>query len=136
VVEEEEKEKDGLTVLCTPDPTQPDVTEMQHRAVCLAQPYPACLSCRHSCFTLTFGQKEERYEQVACPRWKSEKDRLAGEGPDDYAMTEQATCESKPFPFCASCPTQKQLQKYSADKTKPGWFGRWHRLRAKEFEDE
>ena len=129
---------EGLTVLCTPDPNEPSITERKHRVVCLTKPYRACLSCQNSEFTLLFKKdRTERLQLVACPRWKDEGRRLKGEPPERYVATEEATCESRPFPFCASCPSRGELsQKYSADKSKEGWFGRWKRLRTVEFEDD
>jgi hypothetical protein len=128
----------GLTVTCHPVLDDPTVIERQHRAVCLVKPYVACGSCPNSRFTLLFkGDRTERFTRVACPRWESEDQRMRGEAPAKYVTTEEATCQSKPFPFCVSCPSRKELQeKYGADKTKEDWFGRFKRLRQAEFEDE
>lgn len=133
-----EEPKTVLTVLCTPDLNEPDVTEQQHRVVCLTKPYSTCLTCKNSTFSLLFkSDSTVRFQQVACPRWEDERRRLNGEPPERYVATEEATCEGRPFSFCSSCPSRAVLkEKYSADKTKEGWFGRWKRLRTSEFEDD
>lgn len=127
-----------VTVTCHPDLNDREVVERQHRAVCLVKPYVACETCPNSRFKLLFKKdKTERLAQVSCPRWESEALRMKGEMPTNYAVAEEATCSSKPFPFCASCPSRQELKdKYSADKTKEGWYGRWRRLHQLEFEDE
>lgn len=128
------EQESGLTVTCYPDLNDPTIVERQHRAVCLVKPYVACSSCKNSRFTLLF--KMDRTERVQCPRWEDEDQRMRGETPTRYVSTELATCEAKPFPFCTSCPSRKELQeRYSADKEKEGWYGRYHRLRQVEFED-
>lgn len=129
----------GLTVLCRPDPMKdPEVVESQHRVVCLGKPYPACVTCRHSEFELIFraDNRERLQETVACPRWKNMLDRLDGKHPEEYVTTDLATCAKKPFEFCTSCPSRDEVEKYSANKMKDGWYGRWHRLRKLEFEDD
>ncbi len=129
--------EEGLTVSCAPDLADQTVVQRQHRVVCLTKPYEACGTCPNSRFQLLFkSDKTERFIQVACPRWENESARMRGEMPGKYAVTEEATCQSKPFPFCSSCPSRQELQTtYSADKTKEGWYGRWKRLRQAEFED-
>ena len=130
---------DGLSIVCTPNLQEPDVTEVKSRAGCLVRPYEKCSYCRHGTFTLVFNaNKQERYEQVACPRWNNEKDRLDGKAPAKYVMTEVATCKEKPFHFCPSCPSMKKLNdEYGGtDKRKEGWYSRYERLRKEELEDE
>lgn len=126
-----------LTVLCTPDLNEPTVTEQQHRVVCITKPYSTCLTCKNSKFSLLFKtDRTARFQQVACPKWGDERRRLKGEPPERYVTTEVATCESRPFSFCASCPSRTELtEKYSVDKTRDGWYGRWKRFRQGEFED-
>lgn len=128
----------GLTVLCFPSLEDPEIVEVKHRAVCMTVPYTACQSCCHSSFTLIFKKdRSEKFVQVACPRWLNEGDRIRGLAPDSYVPTEEATCSDRPFPFCTSCPSRQTLEaNYGTDKVKNGWFGRWSRLRSKEFEDE
>jgi hypothetical protein len=120
----------GVTVICTPDLTQPDVTEVQHRAVCLVRPYPSCVSCRHGCFTLSFNANAQaKYEQVKCPAWCSPVDRLKGKSPSDYQSREIATCLEQPYEFCPSCPKREELSKLGIDKNKDGWYSRWQRFK-------
>ena len=125
----------GLTVICTPKPEEPEVTEVKHRVVCLMKPYPACHSCSHGRFTVVFnvtpGTREER---VLCPRWVNLKERLEG-GQPEYVVTEKATCAEKPFEFCPSCPSVEALQKLNIDKTKEGWYARWRRFTEEEDDD-
>ncbi len=147
--EESEEERDrrqqqtgvlsnGLKVVCFPNLDDPMVSEIQHRAVCLTRPYSACEACCHATFTLIFKKdRTEKFIQVACPRWDSEQARILGLAPDFYVPTEEATCDTRPFSFCSSCPSRQTLEvEYGTDKMKDGWFGRWNRLRRKEFEDE
>jgi len=127
----------GLTVLCTPNPEEPDAVEVKHRVVCLTKPYAACGMCQHGSFTLVFNvTPNARYERVLCPKWEGEARRLDGNSPDTYVPTEVATCEAKPFSFCPSCPSRAELQKLDIDKTKDGWYSRWKRFREEELEDE
>jgi hypothetical protein len=127
----------GLTVLCTPDLSQPDVTEVQHRVVCLMKPYPSCLSCRHGKFTLSFdANSQARYEHVKCPVWCSSADRLKGKIPSDYQSREIATCLEQPYEFCPSCPKREELAKLGIDKNKDGWYARWLRFKKEMEEDE
>jgi hypothetical protein len=128
----------GHSVECHPSLEDPTIHLQQHRAVCMTRPHAACCTCPHSVFTVLFkNQPGERYSSVACPRWTKTQARADGEDPAEYVMTEVATCESRPFDFCSSCPTKNDLvQIYSADKAKPGWYSRWHRLRQKEFESD
>jgi hypothetical protein len=122
--------KTGHMVWCFPNPEDPEVVQQQHRAVCFQKPYAACPSCPHSRFSLFFDveKKTERLCTLSCPRWQSEKEFLDGEAPDHYVPVEQATCEAKPFFFCPSCPSKKEVGQVGADKTRPGWYGRWSRL--------
>lgn len=124
----------GLTVRCSPN-EDPAVVQFQHRATCLYQPYPACPRCPHAAFTLVFNPEVNRYAQVACPRWASPADRLKGEDPERYVSVEVATCEKKPFDFCVSCPSVDEVADFSADKVRPGWYSRWHRI-SKELREE
>lgn len=129
----------GLMVLCKPNPfDEPDVAEVQSRVVCLGRPYVGCGACSHSKFALIFknDRKEESLRVVACPRWKNLMDRLDRKAPEEYVMTELGTCEKQPFEFCPSCPSAESVEKYGADKSKDGWYGRWDRFRRMEFEDD
>jgi hypothetical protein len=145
-VEEEKLERqvrtgvisNGLTVVCHPDIEQPDIEQKVNRAICLVRPYSGCKTCVHSTFSLVFrANKDEKYQQVACPRWEDEKARLEGEPPDKYVPTEEATCLAQPFSFCSSCPSRQKLRDaYSTDKSMSGWFGRWKRLREDELAEE
>lgn len=129
----------GLTVICIPDPNEPLAQEYRSRATCLTQPFTTCRICRHSVFTLVFDSNKPstRYERIACPRWTNPSARLQGKEPDFYIPVEAAACEKKELEFCPSCPSRDELvQIYSADKRKEGWYSRYARLRAKEFEDE
>lgn len=128
----------GLYVICTPRPyEEPEVTEVQHRVVCLTRPYPACQSCRHSRFTLLFnGKPDARFDRVLCPRWSSVSERLKGKNPDQYVTTEIATCAEKPFEFCPSCPARETLAKMDIDKTREGWVSRWKRFTEDDGDDE
>ena len=126
----------GHLVQCFPVLEDREVVQIQNRAVCLIRPHDACGSCPHSTFTLAFDvlKKVERLSLVSCPRWESERDRRHGSTPDHYVPVEEATCEEKPFHFCASCPSKREVQESGGDKSKEGWYGRWNRL--KEFEDD
>lgn len=129
----------GMTVLCRPAPIEePEVAEVRSRVVCLVRPYKGCSMCTHADFTLVFrnDRREEKQVQVACPRWANRLDMFDNKSPDSYEMVEMRTCDERPFPFCTSCPSRENVEKYGADKTKEGWFGRWHRLRKMEFEDD
>jgi hypothetical protein len=118
----------GLTVHCTPNLAEPEVTEVQHRVVCLTKPYPSCAVCHHRDFTLVFNiTPGARYERILCPRWAGATDRIAGKKPE-YVVAEAATCENQPFEFCPSCPSIDELKKLSIDKTKDGWYSRWKRF--------
>jgi hypothetical protein len=124
----------GHTVVCFPNPDDFEIQQQQHRAVCLTRPYRTCQICPHALFTLVLREdSRQRYGVVACPRWTQKTD---GD-PDLYVPTEIATCESKPFDFCASCPSKEELHStYSADKRRAGWYSRWKRLRDDEPDDE
>lgn len=142
--EEERKERQrrtgslgsGLTVICTPNPEDPDVQEVQHRVVCAMRPYAACYSCQHRIFTLTFKGDPDRYEQVLCPMWKNVQERLDGKQPDEYLKRELAMCAEKPFEFCASCPSREELAKMGIDKTKDGWYARYRRFKQEQEAEE
>jgi hypothetical protein len=126
----------GLSVQCSPDSRDSMIVESASRTNCLLRPYPTCSACPHSTFTLVFKPRETKLEQVACPRWAEETDRLGSKAPSSYITTEAATCQDSPFPFCVSCPSVTNVARSGADKRLPGWYGRWNRLRKEEFEDE
>jgi hypothetical protein len=130
--------RNGLNVLCFPNPEDPMVFQTQHRAACGHRPYAACPTCPHSTYTLAFKKdtRDEKYSLVSCPRWETEFARSEGQAPTGYVFTEVATCRLKPFTFCMSCPSKEDLQEVGADKTKPGWVGRWKRLRGPEDDDD
>jgi hypothetical protein len=129
------KSRLDMTVDCRPVLEDPQIIERQSRVICLTKPYAACTYCRHSSFELLFNvNKEQRVEQVSCPRWASGDGRVKGKLPDDYVSVELATCEGLPFEFCPSCPSRKNVATTGADKSSPGWYGRWHRV-TKEGED-
>lgn len=123
------KSKLGMTVDCRPVLEDPQIVQRQSRVVCLTKPYVACTYCPHSSFDLLFNTKtkEQRVEQVSCPRWAGDG-RLRGKPPDAYVSVELSTCEEMPFEFCPSCPTRKNVAAAGADKSVPGWYGRWSRL--------
>jgi hypothetical protein len=118
----------GLTVDCRPSLEDRMVMQMQNRSVCLYRPHPGCQICPHASFTLFFDAQKNRYDQVACPRWDKAGSRLHGESPDSYRVVELATCEDRPFDFCASCPSMNEVAQFGADKAQPGWYTRWRRL--------
>jgi hypothetical protein len=122
----------GLHVICTPKPEEPEVSEIQHRVVCMTKPYPSCHTCAHGRFTLVFNvTPNARLERVLCPRW-SGAERQEGKNPEEYIETEVATCQEKPFEFCPSCPSREALQKLGIDKLKDGWYSRWRRFTEEE----
>jgi len=130
------KNRLDMTVECRPVLGDQQIVQRQGRVVCLTKPYVACSYCPHSSFELLFNvNKEQRVEQVACPRWQSGDGRVSGKVPDDYVSVELATCDEMPFEFCPSCPSRKNVETTGADKTSPGWYGRWHRV-ANEREEE
>jgi hypothetical protein len=119
----------GINVSCRPDPYDPNIIQIQHRAVCLRRPYAGCFTCPHQAFTLVFrAQPYDPYEIIACPRWRTPADRIAGESPATYVPVERATCSKRPYDFCPSCPTKEAVEDFDADKVRPGWYGRWHRI--------
>lgn len=121
----------GHTVVCHPT-GDPEVVEIQHRAVCLTRPHPACVGCEHKRFNLVFdADASAKYQTVKCPRWDQETDRMRGLSPSQYIETEILTCERRPFSFCSSCPSKETLSKMYIDKEKDGWFER-----LKRFENE
>lgn len=128
--------KTGHLVECFPVPEDPEVVQIQHRAVCLVRPHAACTTCPHSTFTLAFdaNKKTERLSLVSCPRWATPQGQIIEGAPDHYVPVEQATCEAKPFLFCASCPSKREVELCGADKTKEGWHGRWKRLQVENEE--
>lgn len=127
----------GTIVVCRPDPEDPAVMQTQHRAVCLTKPYRGCAYCPHQSFTLFFrATPPDPYELFACPRWRSEGERLQGKPPESYVAVERATCSQRPFPFCPSCPTQEELVDLGADKVRAGWYGRWRRIMTSLAEEE
>lgn len=127
----------GLHVVCQPVLEDPGVTRIQHRAVCLTKPLPSCPYCPHRRFSVFFnGDPTARFKMVSCPRWAGAGDRSQGKDPSSYVATELATCESKPFEFCPSCPSQEELVQIGADKQAGGWYTRWRRFREEALEDE
>lgn len=126
----------GLTVACHPSLEDRMVQQQQNRAVCLYRPYPGCQVCPHASFTLFFDATKNRYDQVACPRWDRPGARQQGESPDGYKVVEIATCESRPFEFCSSCPSMNEVVQFGADKMQAGWYTRWRRLTREEDDDE
>lgn len=129
--------REGLLVICYPVPDDPDFIRKQHRAVCLTRPLPHCPYCPHSRFTLFFDSNPEaRFQTVKCPKWEHNGDREKGMSPARYETAELATCESKPFDYCPSCPSQQELVQIGADKQADGWYGRWSRFRKEALEDE
>ena len=130
---------EGKLVLCNPIPEEPTVEEMKSRAVCLTRPYSHCGACSHSNFSLVFrvDTRERLGQVVACPKWKrGVVDRFDGKSPDRYEPTEVSTCKKMPFEFCPSCPSSEVVANLGANKAKEGWYGRWHRLKKLELEDE
>lgn len=131
------KATDGLTVACRPVMEDPDIVERVGRLTCLTKPHKACFFCPHSSFDLLFDtNKEKRIEQVACPRWSKIGGRIGGNSPDGYVSVEMSTCEKMPFEFCPSCPSKKNVETTGADKSVPGWYGRWNRIHKEELERE
>lgn len=130
--------REGKLVECYPDPINaPDLTEVKSRVVCLTKPFAHCQICNHSSFSLIFraDAKERLSEVVMCPRWKNIVDRFDGKSPECYVPTEVSTCKNMPLEYCPSCPKAEEVQKYGANKSKDGWYGRWHRLKKLSFED-
>ena len=122
---------DGAYVECHPVVDDPQIKESKHRGTCLLKPLPQCHTCPNSRFTLLFDTPEKKLTQIMCPRWKSIADLHTGKLPDEYVVTEEATCREKPFPFCGSCPSRAKLEELQIDKKKDGWLSR-----LKRFEDE
>lgn len=117
----------GHTVMCHPTGEE-DVVEPKHRVVCLVRPYPSCSGCQHSKFTLVFNADSKAHlQQVKCPRWKNDGDRIKGAKPE-YVTTEIATCAERPFGYCPSCPSVEDLSKMYIDKKKDGWYSRYQRF--------
>lgn len=119
----------GRFVICHPNPEDPEVAEQRHRAACLLKATPRCGTCPNSKFTLYFDVPEKKLEQVKCPRWKSESIRHSGAPPEEYVVTELATCKEAPHGFCGSCPSKEELEKMHVDKSKDGWLARFNRFR-------
>lgn len=115
----------GLTVLCQPDPENPQVVEQRSRAVCFFRPYAACVSCPHRHFELFFEVPEQ--EQVMCPRWEGPQLE-----PDCYVSAPLSDCRARPFPFCGRCPSREELALFDTDKNKAGWLSRYWKLSKEE----
>lgn len=129
----------GKIVLCHPDIEDIQVQEMKSRVVCLTRPYGHCGSCSHSSFSLVFrvDTRERLGQVVACPKWdKGLVGRLQKQPPDRYEPTEVSTCKKQPYEFCPSCPSAETVAKFSANKAKEGWYGRWNRFKKLELEDD
>lgn len=128
----------GHSVDCRPVLEDRLVQIQQSRVVCLSRPHVACGICPHSTFTLHFkADQGEKYSFVACPRWDRDSSRSDDKDPDEYVMTEVATCDRRPYEFCPSCPSREDVQTiYSADKNQPGWYSRFKRLRKEEYETD
>jgi len=125
--------KDGMVVDCRPALDDPQIIQRQSRVVCLVKPYTACYYCSHSSFDLLFNtNRDRRFEQVSCPKWERVEDRLKSNPPIGYVSVESATCAEMPFEFCPSCPTKKNVEITGADKSTPGWYGRWSRIHTEE----
>lgn len=121
---------DGTTVKCFPT-DDPMVSNTVHRAVCITKPYNNCQGCSHSSFTLFYDPNlialkiKAKHEFVKCPQWNSTEERLQGLSPEYYMNVQRATCEiARPFPFCAQCPSYKNLEDSGIDKKKE-WYTRW-----------
>lgn len=130
---------DGKIVLCHPVLEDPGIQEMKGRATCLSRPHDHCGMCKHSTFSLIFrvDTRERLGQVVACPKWlKGMVDRIDGKPPDRYEPTEVSTCKNMPYEFCPSCPSAETVAKFSANKAKDGWYGRWNRLKRLELEDD
>lgn len=114
---------EGKVVDCRPDLTDPMVVQQANRALCLATPYAACLSCRHHRFELIFEQPTNGW--VLCPRWHGEQ----GTGPPDYYVPVWLTeCGAKLHQFCPQCPRCEELVESETDKQKEGWLERYRKL--------
>jgi|SRR3954469_11839057 hypothetical protein len=91
--------QNGKTVTCT-DPEAPHSVD---RASCLAKKKPECAACPNSHFTIRF-QSRIGDQQVACPRWRLEEDRLARREPTDYVSVPRSMCLTlRPFDQCIGC---------------------------------
>jgi hypothetical protein len=119
----------GAYVDCHPKLDDLEVVEKKHRASCLLKLMPQCSTCPNSRFTLLFNTPDKKLLQVQCPRWKEVASLHIGKPPDEYVVTEEATCREAPFPFCGSCPSRAKLQELDIDKSKDGWLSRWDRFR-------
>jgi hypothetical protein len=114
---------DGKIVDCRPDLNDPGVVQQSSRALCLATPYAACLSCRHHRFELIFEQPQDDW--VLCPRWEGEQ----GTGPPDFYVPVSLTeCGAKTQQFCPQCPCREELAEAGTDKKKEGWLERYRKL--------
>lgn len=92
--------RNGKTVTCT-DPETPHSVD---RLICLAKTRPNCQGCPNSHFTIRF-QARVGDQQVACPRWRSEEERIERKDPLDYVTVSRGLCLSvHPFPQCDGCP--------------------------------
>ena len=126
---------EGKTVICKPVLEDPSIMEHQNRLICMLHKYAACDTCQHQTFTLFFrGDPNERMRLVACPRWDAEMSRITGKAPDIYIPTEVGNCQEGPLAFCSSCPSREDLLSMEIEKERPGWYGRWQRL--KEHDDD
>lgn len=117
---------DGKTVDCRPNLADLSVVQQVTRAVCLATPYAACLSCRHHHFELIFAQPSD--EWVQCPRWFKEP---GTHGPDFYVPVRLSECCARAQQFCPQCPSREELADLQTDKQKEGWLERYHKLARK-----
>ena len=114
--------KNGKYVTCmagTPD--WPGAQEVS-RVICAQEGRgEACRSCPRGSFKLRFPI-QIGLQNVACPRWASEREREQKDDPVDYVAVRRDTClNEKPFLFCSSCPNGKASE---VPRTLPKWFER------------
>ncbi len=114
-----ERASRGLIVLCDGNaPKSGTDVYQQSRAVCLGRPLPGCGTCEHSKFSIKLRPNAGN-ELVACPRWKSESERLQRVLPQ-YEMVRREQCLlTRPYEYCAMCP-HKEI--HNAPRISAGWW--------------
>lgn len=122
---------DGHKVWCQPYDDDPEIFHQKDRLVCLSKPYSKCGQCPHSKFEIVFDQnrRDKVSEPIACPRWERYKDKVQGKDPDYYSFVSLGICtDTKPLPYCGSCPSKPALVQLGLDKSVPGWYGRFRNM--------
>ena len=98
--------------------------ETQSRVLCMVQGKEHCPVCPNSQFKVKI-QVSVGEQEVACPRWEDEAERLKGKHPTEYMPVRRELClRVRPFYFCASC---KNADPNNPPESVNGWVERHKR---------